>query len=293
MGEWRLVREDFTREIYENENFEDEVLIHKNDYMLDRSRLVKIPGKGAILTKMNYLWAMLIEDMINIKDFDTSEITYTCITAQTGRCELLSEKLIEVPIECVVRGHLTGSAYEDYLKTGKIFGHEMPQGLVEGSKLPEPIFTPRIKTDSGYKQLSFREYDELLSDICENAPDRYNTAMEICNNSITLYKTAYSYAYERGIVIADTCFEYGFWGNKDAAHIRLAGDILNPDSSRFWNLASLEEARKPVDFIRQPLHDYLRENPEYNDTLMPQEVVVQTLDRYKTLYDILFGDFTP
>lgn len=305
MGNWKLLKQGKVRDIYgDNEDFNivtpsgvkiyEHIIIHTTDRTsaFDRNIPTEIPGRGEILTKMTYLWAQMIDKAI-IPLFDEAALIYhTSIAAMLSPRDLLMERLKMIPIECIVRGYLTGKALESYQKTGKVFGHEMPEGLVEGSKLPEPIFTPTTKAAPGEedKPISLRDYRELIANNKDLPYHRYDIAEEICNQSISLYKEAYEFAYKRGIIIADTKFEFGF---DIDGNLRLADEILTPDSSRFWSVADYKEGRPQASLDKQPLRDFLKAHPEYKDQPLPQEIIDETTARYQKVYDMLFGDFTP
>ncbi len=299
MEKWKLLKSGKVRDIYESNGGSSEyILVRTTDRTsaFDRNIATEIPGRGAILTRMTYIWAMMIEEMIDVGfNEDKEALNYTSVLAILNERDLLMDKLEMIPIECIVRGYLTGSALEDYQKTGKVFGYEMPEGLVEGSKLPEPIFTPTTKAAPGEKDepINFEDCRRILSDFCGDAMAGHDSAQEIRNQSILLYKMAYDYAYQHGIIIADTKFEFGFWGSKNCANIRFADEILTPDSSRFWSVADYKEGQVQASLDKQPLRDFLKANPEYKEKPLPQEIVDETYARYQKVYDMLFGDLTP
>ena len=184
-----------------------------------------------------------------------------------------------VPIEAVVRGYLAGSAYREYKRTGKVCGISLPDGLSMGSKLPEPIFTPSTKEEEGHDvNITFEEMVERVG---------RETAERIRELSLALYKKAHDYAIERGIVIADTKFEFGFVGGE----LVLVDEVLTPDSSRFWVLSEFERGRI-VDMDKQFIRDFVEDlgwNKEPPAPKLPQWVVEETSKRYREIYRILTG----
>ena len=295
---WKLTKSGKVRDIYESDVFENLILVRTTDRTsaFDRNIPTEIPGRGKILTKMTNLWMLMIEGYLVPADMDVSSLNYTGMIAMLDERSLLMQKLHMVPVECIVRGYLTGSALVDYQKTGKVFGHEMPSGLVEGSKLPEPIFTPTTKAGPGEhdEPLDDKNLEKVVTDFCGDKDRGEIIVDSIRGQSLALYEGAYNYAYERGIIIADTKFEFGIFGNlENSVDTRLADEVLTPDSSRFWSVTDYKEGQVQASLDKQPLRDFLKAHPEYKDQPLPQEIVDETLARYQKVYDMLFSDLIP
>jgi phosphoribosylaminoimidazole-succinocarboxamide synthase len=184
------------------------------------------------------------------------------------------------PIECVVRGYITGSGWEDYKKAGKIGNVDLPSGLKMCDKLPEPIFTPTTKAEIGHDlSITLQKAKRVFgSDVIQFLKDK----------SIELYLKASNYAYEKGIIIADTKFEFGASGDE----VILVDEVLTPDSSRFWPLDAYEPGRQQVSFDKQFVRDYLLSTDwdrKSTPPKLPEEVILKTTQRYVTAYEKLVG----
>lgn len=241
-----------------------------------------IPGRGIILTQMSLFWFKQMDDIVtnHVVTSDVSEYPNRLqkyADMLTGR-SMIVRKAKRIDIECVVRGYISGSGWKDYQKTGEICGHKLPEGLTESSKLPEPIFTPATKADTGHDEnISVEQAAEIVGEdvICE-----------LERLSLTLYERGRSYADSRGIIIADTKFEFGWIDNR----LSLIDEVLSPDSSRFWPKDSYEAGRPQESFDKQYVRDYL-ETLDWNKTApgpeLPDEVVERTLAKYQDAYDLL------
>ncbi len=239
-----------------------------------------IPYKGVVLNKLSLFWFDMLKDVVenHVISGDVPKELSEYRDVLEGRVAVVKKAQV-VPIEAVVRGYLAGSAYREYRRTGKVCGITLPEGLSMGSKLPEPIFTPSTKEDEGHDvNITF---DEMVRRVGEE------TAERIKELSITLYRKAHDYAFEKGIVIADTKFEFGFVDGK----LVLVDEVLTPDSSRFWVLSELEEGRI-VDMDKQFIRDFVEKlgwNKEPPAPKLPQWVVEETSKRYMEIYRILTG----
>ena len=234
-----------------------------------------IPGKGNILTAMSLFWFRLLEDIVDhhLVTSDVHEfpdIVQSQAEVLKGR-SMLVRKAQRFDVECVVRGYLAGSGWRDYKKTGAVCGIELARGLKESDRLPAPIFTPSTKADVGHDEnIPFEAMQQMVG------ADRAETLRSV---SIDLYEKAEAYARERGIIIADTKFEFG---TLDGSLI-LIDEVLSPDSSRFWPMEEYEAGRSQRSFDKQFVRDYL-------DTLdwdkqppapaLPEEIVTKTRERY-------------
>ncbi len=235
-----------------------------------------IPDKGYVLTQISAFWFRQMEDIIpnhiistEIKDFPSECRKYADILE--GR-SMLVRKAQPLPVECIVRGYISGSGWKDYRKTGAICGITLPTGLVESDKLEEPIFTPSTKADLG-------EHDENISfDRCVELVGQ-ETAEKIRDVTIAIYKRARDIADDKGIIIADTKFEYGFHNGK----LIIIDECMTPDSSRFWPKDGYTPGGPQPSFDKQFLRDYL-ETLDWGKTSppppLPDEIVRKTGEKY-------------
>lgn len=243
-----------------------------------------IPGKGIILTQMTLRWLELLKDLIpnhlittNPQEFPEP---FNIEPALIGRT-MLVEKLEMIPIECVVRGYLAGSGWAEYQQTGSICGILLPPGLVESQKLEEPIFTPATKAITGHDEnISFEKMAEIVGK---------NRAEKLREFSLVIYERATSYAQSRGIIIADTKFEFG--QRRDGVII-LADEVLTPDSSRFWEFSTFRPGGSQPSFDKQPVRDWgtstgWDKNPPA--PTLPELVIKQLVRGYKEAYRKLFS----
>ena len=205
-------------------------------------------------------------------------------SAYEGR-SMLVKKLTMLPVECIVRGYITGSGWKSYKKDGTVCGIRLPEGLLECAKLPEPIYTPSTKAEIGDhdENISFDESVEYLEKRFPGKGLEY--AEKLRDLTIALYKKCADYALERGIIIADTKFEFGLDEN---GNVVLGDEMLTPDSSRFWPLDGYEPGKGQPSFDKQLARDYIASHPECDYTL-PQEIVDQTIAIYLDGYKRLTG----
>lgn len=267
-------------------SFEDKVLIVTTDRIsaFDFILPTLIPDKGAVLNKISIFWFDYLKNVIKNHLIETDFEKFPKIFKKYK--EILRERSVIVkkakiyPIECVVRGYITGSGWEDYKKGGKIGNVDLPPGLKMCDKLPEPIFTPTTKAEVGHDlSITLQKAKRVFgSDVIEFLKDK----------SIELYLKASNYAYEKGIIIADTKFEFGASDDE----VILVDEVLTPDSSRFWPLDEYEPGRQQVSFDKQYVRDYLLStNWDRNSTppKLPEEIILKTTQRYVTAYEKLVG----
>jgi len=273
------------RDIYD---FGDKLLIVATDRIsaFDVVMPDPIPDKGKILTKLSKFWFDFVKDIIpnhmisvDVDDFPLGLKKYREIL--DGR-SMLVEKAEPLPIECVVRGYISGSAWEEYKKNGVVCGIKLPDGLEESSKLHEPIFTPAKKAKEGHDEnITFDDVKRILGQ---------ELAERIRAISIEVYKRASEYAEKRGIIIADTKMEFGLKDEK----LILIDELLTPDSSRFWPMEDYAPGRAQKSFDKQFLRDYLisigwnKTPPAPN---LPEEIIEKTRRRYIEAYEKLLGVF--
>jgi phosphoribosylaminoimidazole-succinocarboxamide synthase len=240
-----------------------------------------IPDKGAVLTQMSNFWFEKLAHVVpnHLTGIDPeSVVADEAERAQVRARSVVVQKLQPLPIEAVVRGYLIGSGWKDYRKTGKVCGIELPKGLEQAQKLPRPIFTPATKATEGHDEnISFEETVKLIG---------RPLAEKVREVAIRLYTEAADYAAGKGIIIADTKFEFGI----DAGRLTLIDEILTPDSSRFWTVDKYEVGRAQDSFDKQPLRDWLA-GTGWDKTppgpALPDEIVRETSDRYVQAYERL------
>jgi len=243
-----------------------------------------IPYKGQILTALSQFWFNFTVDIAesHFLTCDLDEMPEELKEFREilqGR-SMLVEKAGPIPVECVVRGYLAGSGFGEYKKTGWISGVKLPHGLVEASRLPEPLFTPATKAATGHDEnISFEQMVKLVGeDMADFLQER----------SLAIYEKAADYARTRGIIIADTKFEWGRIDDK----IILIDELLTPDSSRFWPLDEYEPGGLQVSFDKQFVRDFLEAsgwNKEPPAPALPEEIVQKTSEKYKEAYERLTG----
>ena len=287
MKEYAPFKEGKVREIYDTG---DALVMVATDRISAFDVILKNPvrGKGVILTQMSRFWFDLTKDilpnhMISTDVGDMPEFFRT--DAFRGR-SMLCRKLTMIPIECIVRGYITGSGWASYQKTGEVCGIRLPEGLKESDRLPEPIYTPSTKAELGDhdENISFEQSIDVLEKAFPGHGEEYAAKIRDC--TIALYKKCADYALERGIIIADTKFEFGLDEN---GNVVLGDEMLTPDSSRFWPLEGYEPGHGQPSFDKQFVRDYLKANPEC-DYNLPEEIIEKTIAKYNEAYELLTGD---
>lgn len=244
----------------------------------------EIPFKGEVLNRISAFWFDKFADIvpnhlvsIDPADFPEEFAEYRDYLA--GRA-MLVKKAQTIPIECIVRGYLTGSGKKTYDENGTVCGIQLPEGLTEASKLPEPLFTPSTKAEIG-------DHDENISfeHCCEIVGE--DIATQIRDLSLKIYKAAAEYAATRGIIIADTKFEFGVIDGK----VTLIDECLTPDSSRFWPAASYEEGKIQPSYDKQFVRNWLKANWDMTGETphLPAEVIDGTSERYREAFQIITG----
>ncbi|RKY67843.1 MAG: phosphoribosylaminoimidazolesuccinocarboxamide synthase [Candidatus Latescibacterota bacterium] len=241
-----------------------------------------IPGKGRILTQMSLFWFDFVNEVVenhlisaDVNQFPRELQKFRDVLE--GR-SMLVRKAEQIGVECVVRGYLSGSGWREYSGSGSICGIKLPPGLEESDRLPEPIFTPATKATSGHDQnIPFSEMAELVGE------ERAATLKDL---SIRIYKKASEYAESKGIIVADTKFEFGICSGK----VILIDEILSPDSSRFWPREKYQPGRPQESFDKQFVRDYLESlgwDKKPPAPTLPKEVVQKTLAKYEEAYNRL------
>jgi phosphoribosylaminoimidazole-succinocarboxamide synthase len=249
-----------------------------------------IPHKGMVLNKLSAFWFNqtrdlltnhLVEALDDVRRLDAylpaaSRFAYPGYLA--GR-SMVVKKVRRLPVECVVRGYISGSAWAEYEQQGTVSGNPMPRGLKESAELPEPIFTPTTKAETGHDQpLSMDEMRKLVGGVAEGMREK----------SLAVYSYARGYAQRRGIIIADTKFEFGL----DGERLILIDELLTPDSSRIWDAKLYKVGQSQPSFDKQPVRDWLTAsgwNKEPPAPMLPKDVVEATTKRYEQAYERLTG----
>ncbi len=250
------------------------------DFVLHES----IPKKGICLTQISKFWFEHFRDKVpshmisdDVKDFPDEINEYK--DSLKGR-SMLVKKANVFPIECIVRGYISGSAWKSYQKDGTVCGIKLPEGLKESDKFEEPLFTPSTKADTGHDENI--SYEEMKKIIGEDDAERLKEL------SLKLYKEGAEYARKKGIIIADTKFEFGKIDNE----IILVDEVLTPDSSRFWPADLYEPGKRQPSFDKQYVRDYLSTtgwDKNSNPPHLPDEVVKETQNKYQDAYERLTG----
>lgn len=244
-----------------------------------------IPDKGKVLNGLTLFWLDLLKDIIpnHLITADLSSLNLPVEAEKAlARRSLVVKKAKVVPFECIVRGYIVGSGWSEYTKTGTICGLQLPAGLRVADKLPEPVFTPSTKADAGHDEnVSF---DVMSNTIGAELADKIKTA------ALSLYNRAAEYALGKGIIIADTKFEFGLLDNGD---LILIDEVLTPDSSRFWPKDNWTPGKNPPSFDKQYLRDWLETECKWNKQppapTLPEQIVSATRNRYLEAYRILTG----
>ena len=281
------MKEGKVREVYDNG---DSIIMVATDRIsaFDVILKNKIVDKGAILTQMSKFWFDLTKDIIpnHMISVDVKDMPEFFQQEKFEGKSMMCRKLEMLPIECIVRGYITGSGWASYQKTGKVCGIELPEGLKESDKLPEPIYTPSTKAEIGDhdENISYEQSVDHLEKYFPGKGKEY--ADKLREYTIALYKKCAEYALEKGIIIADTKFEFGLDEN---GNIVLGDEMLTPDSSRFWPAQGYEAGHSQPSFDKQFARDWLTAHPG-NDWTLPQEIVDKTIEKYLQSYEMLTGE---
>jgi len=241
-----------------------------------------IPGKGKLLTQISIYWFRQMEDIIknhliatNVDDYPSQCHKYR--DQLEGR-SMLVKKAEQLPVECIVRGYLSGSGWKDYKKTGSVCGIKLMDGLKESSRLESPIFTPSTKAEEGHDiNISFKETENIVGN---------EMAARLRDVSLRIYSKARELAEKKGIIIADTKFEFGIY-NKE---LILIDEILTPDSSRFWSMQTYEPGKGQDSYDKQIIRDYLLTldwDQTYPGPVLPEHIVEKTIERYREICNII------
>ena len=265
------------REVYE---LGDDLLMVASDRIstYDVIHPTPIPGKGAVLTGISDFWfdrtsSIVANHLISVTDGVPDEVR--------GRA-MVVKRLTMLPIECIVRGYITGSGWSDYQKSGSVSGIELPAGLEESQQLPEPLFTPSTKAEVGHDEaINFDQAAQLVGDL--ELTERVRDA------AVDLYRFAAEYARGRGVILADTKFEFGLDSD---GQLTVGDEVLTPDSSRYWPVEGYEVGRSQPSFDKQYVRDWATASG-WDKTepapALPEDVVAGTTTRYAEAYELITG----
>jgi phosphoribosylaminoimidazole-succinocarboxamide synthase len=282
MQKYSPVKEGKVREIYDTG---DNLIMVATDRIsaFDVILKNKVEKKGTVLTQMSKFWFDYTKDIVDnhMISTDTADMPEFFRTPEFTGNSMLCKKLTMLPVECIVRGYITGSGWNSYKENGTVCGIKLPEGLKECDKLPEPIYTPSTKAEIGDhdENISFEKCKEILGEELAN---------KVKDATIAIYKKCADYALSKGIIIADTKFEFGLDENNNLV---LADEVLTPDSSRFWPLSDYEVGKSQKSFDKQYLRDWLKDNGYRNNPpeSLPQDVINTTRNKYIEAYEKLTG----
>jgi phosphoribosylaminoimidazole-succinocarboxamide synthase len=273
---WEHIRSGKVRELYKDKSGDLLIVatdrISAFDYVLPTS----IPDKGKLLTQLSLFWFEFLSDLV------PNHIKSLVVPNEVKDRAVIAIPLTMLPIECVVRGYLTGSGWAEYQNDKSVCGNLLPDGLLDGSQLPTSIFTPATKAEIG-------DHDENISFMRSVEIVGSETAAELRSLSIAIYEKAKSYAKSRGILLADTKFEFG---TDIKGEMRVGDEVLTPDSSRFWNLSTWNPGGAQASFDKQYVRDWLvnsgwdRKSPPPE---LPDDVVEKTQAKYIEAYELITG----
>jgi phosphoribosylaminoimidazole-succinocarboxamide synthase len=241
-----------------------------------------IPDKGRLLTQISAFWFTLLADLgpSHFISADADALPEAARTPELDGRTTLARRAERIDAECIVRGYLAGSGWAEYQKTGRVVGHELPPGLREADRLPEPIFTPSTKAEAGHDENITRE--QLASMVGADL------ARELEERSLALYRAGAAHAEEVGLILADTKFEFGIIDGQ----VALIDELLTPDSSRFWDASVYEPGASPPSFDKQYVRDFVAAsgwNKEPPAPELPADVIEGTRERYTRAYELLSG----
>jgi phosphoribosylaminoimidazole-succinocarboxamide synthase len=280
----QLVTSGKVRDVYQLDN--DRLLFVATDRIsaFDYVLATGIPNKGRVLTQISLFWFDFLSDIVpnhlvtaDVEQYPQALRKYD--DQLRGR-SMIVQRAQMFPVECVVRGYISGSAWKEYKAAGKVCGIELPAGLRESEAFPEPIFTPATKATSGHDEnIPFSRMCEILG---------AETASHLRDLTLRIYKKAAAYARQHGIIIADTKFEFG----RTAHGITLADEVLTPDSSRFWPADTYEPGRSQESYDKQYVRDYLEQirwNKQPPAPALPAEIATRTSEKYLDAYFRITG----
>jgi phosphoribosylaminoimidazole-succinocarboxamide synthase len=279
----RLLRRGKVRDVYE---VDDYLLIVATDRVSAFDVVLPngIAGKGKVLTRISLYWFGVMKDIMenhivatDVKDYPAALSKYEEVLRDRS---MLVKKASPMPVECIVRGYLSGSGWKEYLAKGTVCGITLPVGLVESARLDEPIFTPSTKAEEGHDiNISFGEMKKMVGE---------DTAERLRDASLSIYRKARDIAEKKGIIIADTKMEFGIHEGK----LILIDELLTPDSSRFWSMKTYVPGKGQDSYDKQIIRDYLLTldwDQTYPGPELPEHIVEKAMERYNEIYRIIIG----
>lgn len=285
MKEYKPFKSGKVRELYD---LGDSLIMVCTDHISAFDNILEspIPKKGEVLNKMSKFWFDFTKDVVpnHMISIDAADMPVFFRKPEFDGNSMKTQKLEMIPVECIVRGYITGSGWESYKKDGTICGIRLPEGLEECEKLPEAIFTPSTKAPVGEHDMniSMEEGEEWIE---RTFPGKGKEYMERLRDlTLALYRKCADYALSKGIIIADTKFEFGL--DKEG-NIVLGDEMLTPDNSRFWPLDGYAPGKGQPSYDKQFVRDYLKENP---GDVLPQEIIDKTIGKYVEAYELLTGE---
>ncbi len=284
------IKEGKVREIYDNG---DTLIMVATDRISCFDVILNntVSKKGTVLTQLSRFWFDRTKNIVpnHMISTDVKDMPDFFHKPEFTGNSMLCEKLDMLPIECIVRGYITGSGWESYQKNGTVNGIPLPEGLKESEKLPTPLYTPSTKAGIGKHDQNIT-YEQSIDHLEKYFPGKgAEYAEKLKDYTLTLYQTCADYALSRGIIIADTKFEFGL--DPDGT-IVLGDEMLTPDSSRFWPAKGYEPGRAQPSFDKQIARDWLKAHPDSNWTL-PEDIVQKTINKYLEVYELLTGQKLP
>lgn len=284
ISDLRLIHRGKVRDVYQVNDQQYLLVATDRISAFDCVMPTPVPNKGKVLTQLSKFWFSRLGHLTNHHlinaDFEKMPANIKQNLELDGR-SMLVKKTKVFPVECVIRGYLAGSGWKDYKATGMICGHKLPEGLSEADKLPQPIFTPATKADTGHDEnITELEFENIVG---------VETAQQLSSISLKLYQEAAEFALTRGIIIADTKFEFGL---DEEGNILLIDEILTPDSSRFWSIENYQVGQSPPSFDKQFVRDYLETldwEKQPPAPALPNEIVEATTKRYLEAFRLLTG----
>ena len=286
MKQYAPIKEGKVREIYD---VDDALIMVATDRISAFDVILKnqVVNKGIVLTQMSRFWFDLTNDIVknHMITTDVQKMPEFFRNEKFVGRSMLCKKLEMLPIECIVRGYITGSGWVSYQKDQTVCNIKLPDGLKECDQLPEPIYTPSTKAEIGEhdENISYEKSVEILKKAYPERGEEY--AQKLRDYTIALYKKCAEYARTKGIIIADTKFEFGL---DEHGEVVLADEMLTPDSSRFWPVEGYTPGKGQPSFDKQFVRDWLKQNPN-SDYCLPQEVIDKTIAKYLEAYHLLTG----
>lgn len=287
MKEYKPYKSGKVREVYD---IGDSIIMVATDRISAFDHILKnrITHKGAILTQMSAFWFNFTKDILpnHMLSTDVRDMPEFFRQERFSGNSMKCRKLNMIPLECIVRGYITGSGWESYRESGTVCGISLPAGLKEAEKLPEPLFTPSTKAELGDhdENVSFAQSVDAVEKVFPGKGREY--AEKVRDYTLALYRKCADYALSRGIIIADTKFEFGI---DEKGDVILGDEMLTPDSSRFWPLEGYAPGRPQPSYDKQFVRDWLSAHKD-SGYLLPDAVIEKTIAKYKEAYELLTGN---